>query len=315
VLLRFGAEGGSELSLLRFLVAWGNAPYTVALGIVGLFALLQTSGLLGLLAGGGHDVGDGGADGHDIDADADVEADADVGADHDGTGDDADADHDGDDADHDEGGGRSFTGAILAPLGVGKMPFSLVWQVYGVVFAFVGLGINAEYVTRAAGPSAGTLWWTLPAALSAGYAAVAGLARLLSPIFATRGQEATRRSELVGRIGTVISTKVDEAFGEVRIRDKTGHDIRIICKLAAEHRPAREGEEVIVVEHDDETGALFVARLDEGLETGRRKEPMTKRRDEQDESMEQSSERELERDGGGEGSEGEEGKGAHHAAT
>src|SRR5512140_3407395 len=84
--LSFDVDEGGWLPLTRFLVAWANAPYTVALGIVGLFALLSASGLLGLLAGGEHGGGDDGdgadVDGHDVEG---HEADHDAG---DGDGDD-----------------------------------------------------------------------------------------------------------------------------------------------------------------------------------------------------------------------------------
>ena len=68
------------------------------------------------------------------------------------------------------------------------------------------------------------------------------------------------RAQLVGQIGVVISSRVDQHFGEVRIRDKTGHDVRVICKLSrASADPASEHENVVVVDYDEERGDLFVA--------------------------------------------------------
>jgi hypothetical protein len=61
----------------------------------------------------------------------------------------------------------------------------------------------------------------------------------------------------------VISTRVDLDFGEVKFRDKTGHDLRVVCKLAPGHEPARLGDSVVVLEH--ENGTLYVASLDEAL--------------------------------------------------
>jgi hypothetical protein len=234
------------LPLLKFLIAWANAPYTVVLGTVLIFALLSGSGILGLLAGGHHDGGDDvDGDAHDVDGhEADHDADPDHESDH---------DHEGDD--------RGLGHALAAPLGIGKVPFSLVWQVYGAVFALTGLLTNAHYVERPGGPPLVSLLWTMPLALSVGYGAVAALARVLKPIVADEKANATRRAELVGHVGKVISTKVDEAFGEVRFRDKTGHDVRLVVKLAAGHSPVREGQDVVVV--DEERGALFVAPLDE----------------------------------------------------
>ena len=252
------------MPFLRFLIAWANAPYTVVFGIVGLFALLSASGLLGLLGGdhdGGDDVDGADADGHDVDG-------HETEADHDGGHD--DSDHD---ADHDEDAGRAgLASFLLAPLGIGKLPFSLIWQVFGATFALTGLGLNARYLDMGHGPPLVSLAWTMPIALSAGYGVVAALARLLGPVLVNKLAEATSRAELVGHVGTVISTKVDEAFGEVRFRDKTGHDLRVVCKLARGHRPASEKDEVVVVDHDEKAGVLYVARLDEGLEEEEREE-------------------------------------------
>jgi len=73
--------------------------------------------------------------------------------------------------------------------------------------------------------------------------------------------EATSRAELVGQMGVVISSKVDAEFGEVRVKDKTGHDLRVICKLAAGVREPKEHEEVVFVEYDDAKG-LLVSPMD-----------------------------------------------------
>ena len=255
------------MPLTRFLVAWANAPYTVALGIVGLFALLSASGLLGLLAGGEHGGGDDG-DGADVDG-HDVEGhEADHDGDHD-DGDDHDADHN-DDADR--SGLLSLTSVALGPLGIGKLPFSLVWQVYGAVFALTGLGLNAKYIDLGHAPPLVSLAWTMPIALGAGYAVVAAIAKVLGPALAGKEAEATSRAELVGHVGTVISTRVDAEFGEIRVRDKTGHDLRVVCRLAPGHAPVRVKQEIVVGDHDRDTGTLYVALLDEGLEEDERKE-------------------------------------------
>jgi membrane protein implicated in regulation of membrane protease activity len=240
------------MSALHFLFAWANAPFTIALGVTLLFALLQASGLLGLLAG------DGDGD-HDVDHEVDADADADVDADHDV---DHDADHD-----HDaDGEDNQGIGAILfGPLGIGKIPFSLIWQSYAIVFAITGLALNVHAASASGAVPLLTLAWTFPTSLIAGYIAVAALARVLGPVLSSKGQEATSRAELVGQIGTVISSRVSPEFGEVRVKDKTGHDIRVICKLARGVRVASEREQVVFVDYDDEHG-LLVSPLEEEME-------------------------------------------------
>lgn len=229
------------MTALHYLFAWANAPYTVAAGVAMLFALLQATGVLGLLAGGGD---------HDADVDADMDADADADVDHDH---DVDADHDHDvDAD-----GRGIGAVLLGPLGFGRIPFSLVWQTYAIVFAITGFVLNMG----SASPPIASLLWTVPISLVTGYVGVAALARVLGPVLSSRAQEATTRAELVGQVGVVISSRVTADFGEVRVKDKSGHEIRIICKLAAGVREPKEREQVVFVEYDEQRG-LLVSPMD-----------------------------------------------------
>ena len=217
------------MSAFRFLMSWGNSPFAIAMGAVGVFALLQASGLLGLIAGGG-------------DADGDVDHDIDHDVDHDV---DHDADHD---ADGDHAGSaqeRGWAAAALGAMGVGTLPLSMVWQTFALAFGALGFALNLHYIARMGGPPLYSLAWTFPLASAGGAAAVAAMTRVLGPVLSSKGQEATSRAELVGQIGVVISSKVDHDFGEVRIRDKTGHDLRVVCKLTkdspaapTEHRQA-----------------------------------------------------------------------------
>jgi membrane protein implicated in regulation of membrane protease activity len=240
------------VSAFGFLIAWANVPFAIAAGVAALFALLQVTGVLGLIAGGG----DGDAD-HDVDADVDHDVDHDV---------DTDADHDADaDAEHQAHGDRGWGIAALAPLGLGRIPFSVIWQTYALAFALTGFGINLRYLGAAASVPLVSLAWTLPASLASGYVAVALVARLLGPVLSSKDQEATSRAQLVGQIGVVISSKVDQEFGEVRIRDKSGHDVRVICKLPkGTSEPVAEHKSVVVVDYDQERGDLLVEAFDEG---------------------------------------------------
>lgn len=238
------------MKVLEFLFAWANAPFVVAGGIAVLFALLQATGVLGLFSGGEHD---GDAE-HDVDGDADVDGDGDAHVD-------ADGEHDGDhDADH-ESGEKGFAAILLGPLGLGKIPFSLTWQAFALAFAVTGLALNAHYAATGHIPLH-TFAWTLPASFVSGYALVAILSRVLGPLFASKAQEATSRSELVGQLGVVISSKVTGEFGEVRIKDKSGHDVRVVCRLAPGSSAPKERDNVVVVEYDEERG-LLVAPLED----------------------------------------------------
>jgi hypothetical protein len=241
-------QEGRAVSAFGFVTAWANAPFAIAAGLAAIFALLQVTGVLGVLAGGGD---------ADHDADGSGDHDADGGGDHD-----ADAD-----ADHDAGGrgwASSWGAAALSGLGLGRIPFSIIWQTYALAFAMAGYATNIRYLGRDEPPPVVTLAWSVPIGVVVGYLAVALLARMLGPIFSSKEQEATSRTNLVGQIGVVISSRVDHDFGEVRIRDKTGHDVRVICKLPKERGTAvKEHASVVVVDCDDR-GDLFVEPLDDG---------------------------------------------------
>jgi membrane protein implicated in regulation of membrane protease activity len=235
------------VTFLHFLIAWGNAPFTVAGAVAILFALLSMTGVMGLLAGGDHD-------GHEADHDVDADADADG---------DADCDHEQyhDNEHEDYGGDRGFTNIVLGGIGVGRIPLSLIWQTFALVFAVTGLILNASSLPL--GPSTLSLVWNVPIASIAAYGFVALLARILGPIFATKEAEATKRSALVGQIGTVISSRVTSDFGEIRLKDHTGHIVRVLCKLADGSRIPNEHEQVVVVDYEEST--LFVTPLDAEL--------------------------------------------------
>lgn len=233
------------MSLWAFLCAWGNLPFGVAFGIAVVFATLSWSGALSVLAGGGDaDDGEGDADGE--------EGDADVGDDSDDESDDSD----------DEGDARGVFALALAPLGKGKLPWSLLWQSFAVIFAVTGYAANARYLREATVPLR-SLLWTVPLALLVAYACVALLARVLGPVFSSDADLATSRKDLVGELGVVISTRVTAEFGEVRFRDKSGHDVRLVCALDHGSRVPLEGEQVVVVGLDTERDRVLVAPLED----------------------------------------------------
>jgi membrane protein implicated in regulation of membrane protease activity len=123
--------------------------------------------------------------------------------------------------------------------------------------------MNLHYIARPGGPPVYSLLWTSPGAFVGGCVAVTALTRWLGPVLSSKDQEATRRTQLIGQIGVVISSKVDHEFGEVRIRDRSGHDLRVVCKLAKESNGAPTEHQSVVVVECDEKGGLFVAPLDD----------------------------------------------------
>jgi membrane protein implicated in regulation of membrane protease activity len=234
---------------LSSLLAWANVPFTVALGVALGFAVLQMTGLLGLLAGGGEHHGDADHDGDAGGHDAHHEGDAHHDADH-------DHDHD---TDHEESPGVGQQ--LLAGLGVGRVPLSIVWQTFAVAFGFAGVAANTAYLSYAGALPALTLAWTVPGSAVFAYAVTRVTAGAVAGVVADPRQEATTRRQLVGHGGVVISSKIDAEFGEVRVKDKTGHTVRIICRTR-DAQAIPEGREVVIVDYDREGDHLYVAPLD-----------------------------------------------------
>lgn len=208
------------LDVVSFAGSWANAPFAVAAGIAAAFALLQVTGILGLVAG-----------------------------DHGG---DADADHDV--ASHHQG-----------DTAAAHVPFSILWQTFALAFAAVGFALNLRYLGAESVPLS-SLAWTVPSSLLGGYLGVTLVARVLGPVLSSQAQEATSRPQLVGQTGVVISTRVDEHFGEVRIRDKSGHDLRVVCRLAMGATEVPLEHQQVVIVDCEENGSLIVETIDYGVD-------------------------------------------------
>ncbi|MDI1442999.1 OB-fold-containig protein [Polyangium sp. 6x1] len=236
------------MDFLPSLFVWANLPYAIVFTVAILFALLQMTGVLGLLVGGSD---------HDADADHDHDVDAD--ADHDV---DADGDHDHDhDADHDND--ASLGGKILVDLGAGRVPFSVLWQTFAVTFGITGLALNTLYFGRAGALAPSTLALSLPASLLVAYLVTRTASRLLGKVVAPAGEEATSRRNLVGCAGVVISTRVTSEFGEIRAKDRAGHFVHVICRIREGEPAIGAGREVVIVDYDSKDGRIFVAPLDD----------------------------------------------------
>jgi hypothetical protein len=212
---------------------WWNLPFLVMLGLCGVFFLLQAIGLLG---GGDHDVD---AD-HDVDVDAHVEGDAHV---------DADAD-----ADAEAGGSGGMTAGwheALAFLGVGRVPFMVVWVTLFLFGGFSGIFINRVLFVRAG--ETYHSWWMAPvagASLLVGLVGVRFFSRLAARLVDVGGRGAVTKHELTGKIGVVASPVLDARFGEIRVHDDRGNELLLHGCLRAGEAPLAHGAKVVLVSYD-----------------------------------------------------------------
>ena len=81
----------------------------------------------------------------------------------------------------------------------GRIPITLIGEIFMVVFGVVGLVMNTYFVEASEIPWV-SLLWTLPGATILAYGAQSATARVLAPLVDDRPAAATKRNELIGSI-------------------------------------------------------------------------------------------------------------------
>jgi len=84
----------------------------------------------------------------------------------------------------------------------------------------------------------------------------------ISIILPTAERGATSKKELIGKIARVTSGQVTTSFGRVRVRDDYGNSISIYCKIQRGKKIPQKGDEVILLDYDDEDGKFVVEKFD-----------------------------------------------------
>jgi hypothetical protein len=235
------------LSFVAFLNHWWNLPFLVMLGLCGVFFVLQAIGLLG-----------GDAD-HDVDTDTDVDHDVDADAD-------ADADTDADAT----GGMTAAWHEALAFLGVGRVPFMVVWVTLFLFAGFSGIFINRVLFVRSGGAYHG--WWFAAvslASLMVGLGSVRLFSRLAARFVDVGGRGAVAKHEMEGKVGVVASVTLDERFGEIRVHDDRGNELLLHGCVRAGEAPLPRGTKVLLVSYDGDK-QLFWATACPELEQDKR---------------------------------------------
>jgi len=232
------------VSFTAFLNHWWNLPFLVMLGLCGVFFLLQIVGMVG--GGGDHEVGP------DADADADVDADAD--ADHD-----VDADHDAE-----AGGATAAWHEVLGFLGVGRVPFMVVWVTLFLFAGFSGFFVNRVLFVRSEGDYRG--WWfalVVLASLVVGLAGVRLFSRLAARLVDVGGRGAVTKNELAGKVGVVASPVLDAKYGEIRLHDDRGNELLVHGCVRAGEQPLARGAKVVLISFDPEKELFWAAACPE----------------------------------------------------
>ncbi len=198
------------------LLADHNLPFAVALALMALVALVQGVGLGGF----------------ELDADADLDADMDAG-----------------------GADAGLGGGIASLFGLGRVPLMIWLASFLLLFAMVGLGIQAVADGLLGAPL--DPW---PAAALAGAAAlpVTGVfVRPLARILPRDHTTAVELDSLVGRRATItIGRAAAGSPARAQVRDHHGHPHHVMVEPHEAGGIIGEGERVLLVRREQE---LFYA--------------------------------------------------------
>jgi len=159
----------------------------------------------------------------------------------------------------------------LAFLGVGRVPFMVVWVTLFLFAGFSGIFINRVLFVRAEGDYRG--WWLILVSLVAllvGLAGVRIFSRLAARLVDVGGRGATAKHELTGKIGVVASPVLDSRFGEIRVRDDRGDELLLHGCLRDGEAPLARGAKVVLVSYDGDKQLFWAAACPEIEEQERR---------------------------------------------
>jgi hypothetical protein len=230
------------MTFWQFLNQWWNLPYLVMLGLVGVFFAMQAVGIFADAAGSDHEA--------DVDGSAEM-------ADHDPGPHDHQAEHEAD------GQGGDHPHGLGAFLGVGRVPFMVVWLTLFIFTGFSGLFFNRVLQVRTGGYPPWFFPVSLLAAFGIGLAAVKFAARAVAKLVDVGGRGAPARRELSGAVGVVASPMLDGKFGEVRVRDPRGNELIVHGHVGEADAVLKQGDKVVLIELDNESGLFQVAALKE----------------------------------------------------
>jgi len=226
------------VSFWQFLNQWWNLPYLVMLGLVAVYFAMQG---LGLVA-------------HTGDGDADAGADFDHELDHD-----VEHDHD---LDHDHAGDSEAHG-LAAAFGVGRVPFMVLWLTLFIFAGFTGIFLNRLVQVKAGAYPPWFFFVSLLISLGAGAVSVRFASRAVARLVDTGGRGASARRELAGTVGVVASPMLDEKFGEIRVQDPRGNELIVHGHVAAKDVALKQGDKVVLIELENDSGLFQVAALKE----------------------------------------------------
>jgi membrane protein implicated in regulation of membrane protease activity len=151
---------------------------------------------------------------------------------------------------HDHHGG--FDG-FLESVGLGGTPLAFIIMPLFFIFGLTGL----LYQTLALGFVA-----SLVLALASGLFIAWLIGRAVRRFIPTNKPSASSKKDLLGISGKVHGGELTHTLGEVSVKDSFGNTLYFSARLNAEEkRPLKAGEEVVLLEYDEEQNHYIVSTL------------------------------------------------------
>jgi membrane protein implicated in regulation of membrane protease activity len=208
---------------------------------------------------------------HDVDLDHDIDLQHDIEIHHDidvGHEVDYDLSHDIDhdlshEVDHEASGSTTSSLSLLAFLGAGKIPLTVLLLILFDTIGMLGWILNGLVSGVFKSYPGIAFGLVLPLSLLGGGMITSRTARLFGRLLPPISSTATRAQALVGRRGTVISPFVDEKYGMVHLRDAGGTLISIfaVAHPSETGEPIKRGDEVLLLSYDHTTRRYLVANV------------------------------------------------------
>jgi membrane protein implicated in regulation of membrane protease activity len=161
----------------------------------------------------------------------------------------------------------AFFSNVLFFFNADKVPVGILVLTFMGVFGMIGLVFNGLAHPWLKGFTPGFLIISVPVAFVGGILATKAGSSLLAKYLPELETYGDRKAELEGKVGTVISAKIDEKGGRAHVRDHYGNLISVFCEMMNGEHPTKKGGKILLVQYDKERDTYLCSPA-EGLEIG-----------------------------------------------
>ncbi len=156
---------------------------------------------------------------------------------------------------HTETHSPGLAARILGLLGVGKVPFMMVFSSFCFVWGFVGIAANLGFSSVLPLPEI-YIWPSLATALVCSFALTRIISEVLSRLIPSEESYGTAREDLLGCAGKA-AYEITEGRGAAWVLDRYQNRIQVKCKTT-DGIPIPSGAQVRLLEYDEKSETFLV---------------------------------------------------------